>query len=78
MYQQFYSIYWFKKKWKAITPPLLCGRQIAVKTEQNLPISNPKPDLHNINAPIKFGKNQLIFNQFIIQKPKYGWTEHQC
>ena len=27
----------------------------SVKIWQNLPISNPKPDLHNINAHTKFG-----------------------
>ena len=26
---------------------------------KNLPISNPKPDLHNINAHTKFGENLL-------------------
>ena len=29
----------------------------SVKSWRNLPISNPKPDLHNINAQIKFGEN---------------------
>ena len=32
-----------------------------VKNRRNLPISNPKPDLHNINAHTKFVKNPLIF-----------------
>ena len=40
----------------------------------NLPISNPKSDLHNINAYTKFGKNPLKFTQVIVQKWKYGWT----
>ena len=31
----------------------------SVKNWQNLPISNPKPDFHNINAHTKFGDNQL-------------------
>ena len=34
----------------------------------NLPISNPKPDLHNINAQTKFGENPLKFTQVIIWK----------
>ena len=38
----------------------------------NLPISNPKPDLHNINAHTKFGENPLMFSQVIIRKLKYG------
>ena len=56
----------------------------SVKNLRNLPISNPKPDLHNSNAHLKFGKNLLIFTQVIIQKQKYkrmvdkqqtdGWT----
>ena len=29
----------------------------SVKNLLNLPISNPKPDLHNINAHTKFGEN---------------------
>ena len=32
-----------------------------VKIWQNLPISNPQPDLHNINAHTKFGENPLMF-----------------
>ena len=40
----------------------------SVKIWQNLPINNPKPDLHNINAHTKFGKNPLMFTQVIIRK----------
>ena len=36
------------------------------------PISNSKPDLHNINAQTKFGENPLRFTQVIIQKWKYA------
>ena len=32
-----------------------------VKNGQNLPISNPKAELHNINAHIKFDKNPEIY-----------------
>ena len=42
----------------------------SVKNWRNLPISNPKPDLHNINAHTKFGENPLIFTQVIIWKRK--------
>ena len=35
----------------------------------NLPISNPKPDVHNINAHTKFGENPLMLTQLIIRKP---------
>ena len=35
----------------------------SVKICRNLPISNPKPDLHNINAHIKFGENPLMFTK---------------
>ena len=42
----------------------------SVKSWRNLPISNPKPDLHNINAQTKFGENPLMFTQVIIQKRK--------
>ena len=41
-----------------------------VKNLQNLPISNPKPDLHNINAHSKFGENPLMFTQVITRKRK--------
>ena len=44
----------------------------SVKIWWNLPISNPKPDLHNINARTKFGENPLMFTQVIIGKWKYG------
>ena len=40
----------------------------SVKHWQNLPISNPKTDFHNINAHIKFGENPLMFTQVITQK----------
>ena len=37
------------------------------KNWRNLPINNPKPDLHNINAHIKFAENPLMFTQVIIR-----------
>ena len=42
----------------------------SVKIERNLPISNPKPDIYNINAHTKFGENPLMFTQVIIRKRK--------
>ena len=42
----------------------------SIKIWRNLPISNPKPDLHNIDAHNKFGENPLMFTQVIIQKQK--------
>ena len=42
----------------------------AVKIWRNLPINNPKPYLHNINAHTKFGENPLKFTQVIIRKCK--------
>ena len=42
----------------------------SVKIWRNLPIYNPKPDLHNNNALTKFGENPLIFTQGIIRKRK--------
>ena len=47
----------------------------SVKNWWNLPISNPKPDIHNINAHTKFGENPLKFTQVIVRKQKYGWTD---
>ena len=44
----------------------------SVKIWRNLPISNPKPDLHNINAHTKFGEKPLKFTQVIIRKRKLG------
>ena len=37
-----------------------------VKSCQNLAISNPKADLHNINAHTKFGENSLTFTKVVI------------
>ena len=42
----------------------------SLKIWRNLPISNPKPDIHNINAHTKFGENPLMFTQVIIRKRK--------
>ena len=39
----------------------------SVRNWWNLPISNPKPGLHNINAHTEFGENPLIFTQIIVQ-----------
>ena len=33
-----------------------------------MPISNSKPDLHNINAHTKFGENPLMFTPVIIRE----------
>ena len=44
----------------------------SIKNWRNLPISNPKQDLHNINAHNKFGENPLLFTQVIVRKLKYG------
>ena len=61
------------KIWNDNTQPLSCGRLITLsKIDKNLPISNPKPDLHSINAHIKFGKNPLIFSY--CQETKI-WTD---
>ena len=40
------------------------------KIGQNLPISNPKPDIHNINVHTKFGANPLMFIKVITRKRK--------
>ena len=48
------------------------GQIILSKNRRNLPISNPKPDLENINAHTKFGENPLIFTKVIVRKWKYG------
>ena len=44
---------------------------------QNLPISNPKPDLQNINAHTKFGGNPLKFTQVIITIWMDGHMDNQ-
>ena len=44
----------------------------SVKIWRNLPISNPKPDLLNVNAYSKFDENSLLFTQVIVRKRKYG------
>ena len=35
----------------------------SVKIRRNLPISNPKPDLLNVNAYSKFDENPLLFTK---------------
>ena len=44
----------------------------SVNILRNLPISNPKPDLLNVDAYNKFDENPLLFTQVIIRKRKYG------
>ena len=48
----------------------------SIKNLRNLPISNPKPDLHNINANTKFSENPFMFTQVIIQKRKTDGQTH--
>ena len=60
-----------KKTWNDNTPPLSCCGQIALSNCRNLLIGNFKPDLHNINAHIKFGENPLRFTEVIVLKLKY-------
>ena len=50
----------------------VCWADNSVNILRNLPISNPKPDLLNVNAYSKFDENPLLFTQVIIQKRKYG------
>ena len=45
----------------------------SIKIWPNLPISNPKSDLHNINAHTKFGENRSMFTRYH-PETKYGWT----
>ena len=49
----------------------------SVKIWRNLPIGNPKPDLHNINKHTKFGEIPLVFTQVIIWKQKNGRMDRQ-
>ena len=44
----------------------------SVNILQNLPISNPKPDVLNVNAYSKFDENPLLFTQVTMRKRKYG------
>ena len=44
----------------------------SVNILQNLPISNPKSDLLNVNAYSKFDENPLLFTQVLARKRKYG------
>ena len=56
----------------------------SVKNWRNLPISNPKPDLHNINAHTKFGENPLCLLKLSSENKKRmdgqmnGLTDDQC
>ena len=40
------------------------GMSRADNSVKNLPICNPKPDLHNINAHTKLGENPLMFTRY--------------
>ena len=50
----------------------------SVKIWRNLPISNPKPDLHNTNAHTKFGENPLCLLKLSSENEKRmdgRWTD---
>ena len=55
------KIHWYLHKWQADN-----GKKLT----KHSPISNPKPDPHNINAHKKFGADPLTFTQVIVQKWK--------
>ena len=42
----------------------------SIKNWQNLPISNPKLDVHDINGHTKFDENPLKFTHVIVWKRK--------
>ena len=50
----------------------------SIKNWRNLPISNPKPDLHSINAHTKFVEKPLLFTQVIIRKRKMDRRTDGC
>ena len=59
------------KNVKLYYPAIIVSRaDNSVKHWRNLPISNPKPDIHNIKAHIKFGEMPLMFTQVITRKRK--------
>ena len=64
------------KTWNYNTLLLSCWGQITIKNWWNLPISNSKADLHNINAHTKFGENPLKFTCFHPETKiqTAGWT----
>ena len=65
----FFKIPWYLLKlssWNENMGMLRAGNSVEIW--RNLPIGNPKPDLHNINAHTKFGENPLMFTQVIIRK----------
>ena len=63
------TIYWYLLKLSSINENTdLSQADNSVKNWWNLPINNPKPDLHKINAHTKFGENPLIFTHVIIWK----------
>ena len=62
--------------WKYNTDVLRADN--SVKNVRNSPISNPKADVHNINAhrPTQFGENPLLFTKVIVQKWKFACRGH--
>ena len=47
----------------------------SVKIGRNLSISNPKPDLHNINAHTKFGEKSIDVYSSYHPETRYGRTD---
>ena len=61
--------------WNDNTWPSEWKTDNSVKTWENFPISNPKPDCINIYTHTMFGENPLIFTQIIVWNWKYGGTD---
>ena len=61
---------------ETIIPAIIISKaDNSIKNWRNLSMSNPNPDLHNIKAHIKYGKNPLRFTQVIVLKLKYRYVE---
>ena len=74
------SVYVFNNKNMKLSYPAITVSwgDNSAKNWWNAANSNPKPDLHNIKAHIKFGENPLRCTQVIVLKQKYGrsWADN--
>ena len=66
------KVHWCLLKLSSGNKIWACLRQITVKIWQNLLISNPKPDLYNINAHTKLGENPFMFTHY---HPETGYGQ---
>ena len=74
---RFVKIHWYLLKLLSRTENMdVLQADNSVKNWRKLPISNPKPNLNNINAHTKFRENPFTFTKFSSRNENTDWQTY--